>query len=161
MHILAGMYRSKGESNRSLWDDQSGRLVFRATMSYKRFQMISEASDSMTNSPVLLTTQRTSFLLSGICGRSGHSTSVLMSSSYPSEAAEFLTEHAQQASKDQAEHLGHSRRCQIICLEVPGMYWKIHWYNRCKVCDCLLLLLYERILDLVYLFSLISCVCLR
>lgn len=42
-------------------------------------------------------------------------------------------------------------------------------YNRCKggvdnldkVCDCMLLLLYDLIPDLVYLFSLISCVCLR
>lgn len=38
--ILAGVYRSKGESTRSLWDDQSGRPVFRATMSHKRFQML-------------------------------------------------------------------------------------------------------------------------
>ncbi|XP_049320225.1 piggyBac transposable element-derived protein 4-like [Astyanax mexicanus] len=39
--ILAGVYRSKGESTRSLWDDQNGRPVFRATMSHKRFQLIS------------------------------------------------------------------------------------------------------------------------
>lgn len=38
--ILAGVYRSKGESTRSLWDDQRGRPVFRATMSHKRFQML-------------------------------------------------------------------------------------------------------------------------
>ncbi|KAK5928627.1 hypothetical protein CgunFtcFv8_013678 [Champsocephalus gunnari] len=39
--ILAGVYRSKGESTRSLWNDQSGRPIFRATLSHKHFEMIS------------------------------------------------------------------------------------------------------------------------
>ncbi|KAL7388235.1 hypothetical protein ABVT39_009596 [Epinephelus coioides] len=41
--ILAGVYRSKGESTRCLWDDRSGRAVFRATMSLQRFHEISRA----------------------------------------------------------------------------------------------------------------------
>ncbi|XP_068451616.1 piggyBac transposable element-derived protein 4-like [Clinocottus analis] len=35
--ILAGVYRSRGEAAASLWDAESGRAVFRATMSLKRF----------------------------------------------------------------------------------------------------------------------------
>lgn len=35
--ILAGVYRSKGESTYSLWDDHSGRAIFRATMNHTKF----------------------------------------------------------------------------------------------------------------------------
>ncbi|XP_041653753.1 piggyBac transposable element-derived protein 4-like [Cheilinus undulatus] len=38
--ILAGVYRSKGESTRCLWDDRSGRAIFRATMPLFRFHEI-------------------------------------------------------------------------------------------------------------------------
>ncbi|CAM4556982.1 unnamed protein product [Leuciscus chuanchicus] len=38
--ILAGVYRSRGESTRCLWDDRSGRAIFRATMSLSRFHEI-------------------------------------------------------------------------------------------------------------------------
>ncbi|KAL4009285.1 hypothetical protein ACER0C_003137 [Sarotherodon galilaeus] len=41
--ILAGVYRSKHESTLSLWNEKSGRMVFRATMSEKRFHRISRA----------------------------------------------------------------------------------------------------------------------
>ncbi|XP_046726710.1 piggyBac transposable element-derived protein 4-like [Silurus meridionalis] len=41
--ILAGVYRSRGESTGSLWDDRSGRAVFKATMSLSRFHEISRA----------------------------------------------------------------------------------------------------------------------
>lgn len=41
--ILAGVYRSKNESMLSLWSEKSGRMVFRATMSQKRFHQISRA----------------------------------------------------------------------------------------------------------------------
>ncbi|XP_019111959.2 activating transcription factor 7-interacting protein 1 isoform X3 [Larimichthys crocea] len=41
--ILAGVYRSKNEPTRSLWSDKSGRSIFPATMSFKRFQQISRA----------------------------------------------------------------------------------------------------------------------
>lgn len=41
--ILAGVYRSRNESTRSLWAEKSGRDIFRATMSHKRFQQISRA----------------------------------------------------------------------------------------------------------------------
>ncbi|XP_049450308.1 piggyBac transposable element-derived protein 4-like [Epinephelus fuscoguttatus] len=36
--LLAGLYRSRGESTRSLWGEEMGRPVFRGTMSYKRFE---------------------------------------------------------------------------------------------------------------------------
>ncbi|KAJ8405688.1 hypothetical protein AAFF_G00316680 [Aldrovandia affinis] len=39
--ILAGVYRSKDESTQSLWDAETGRSIFRATMSQKQFQMFS------------------------------------------------------------------------------------------------------------------------
>ncbi|XP_033971716.1 piggyBac transposable element-derived protein 4-like [Trematomus bernacchii] len=39
--ILAGVYRSKNESTLSLWSEKSGRSIFRATMSHKRFHQIS------------------------------------------------------------------------------------------------------------------------
>lgn len=39
--ILAGVYRSKNESTLSLWSEKSGRSIFRATMSHKRFHLIS------------------------------------------------------------------------------------------------------------------------
>lgn len=38
--ILAGVYRSRHESSRSLWSDKCGRDIFRATMSHKRFHQI-------------------------------------------------------------------------------------------------------------------------
>ncbi|XP_071058627.1 piggyBac transposable element-derived protein 4-like [Pseudochaenichthys georgianus] len=39
--ILAGVYRSKNESTLSLWSEKSGRSIFRATMSHRRFHQIS------------------------------------------------------------------------------------------------------------------------
>lgn len=39
--ILAGVYRSKNESTSSLWDAESGRTIFRATMSLQKFPMLS------------------------------------------------------------------------------------------------------------------------
>lgn len=41
--ILAGVYHSRNESTLSLWSEKSGRMVFRATMSEKRFRYISRA----------------------------------------------------------------------------------------------------------------------
>ncbi|KAE8278149.1 hypothetical protein D5F01_LYC23789 [Larimichthys crocea] len=41
--ILAGVYRSKDESTLSLWSEKSGRTIFRATMSHKRFHHIGRA----------------------------------------------------------------------------------------------------------------------
>ncbi|XP_071369448.1 piggyBac transposable element-derived protein 4-like [Centroberyx affinis] len=38
--ILAGVYRSRNESTRSLWDDHTGRAIFRATMSHRSFSLI-------------------------------------------------------------------------------------------------------------------------
>ncbi|XP_029986470.1 piggyBac transposable element-derived protein 4-like, partial [Sphaeramia orbicularis] len=39
--ILAGVYRSRGEATASLWDAESGRAIFRATMSLKVFHLYS------------------------------------------------------------------------------------------------------------------------
>ncbi|XP_049927217.1 piggyBac transposable element-derived protein 4-like [Epinephelus moara] len=39
--LLAGVYRSRGEATRSLWNEQTGRHIFRATMSVKMFGLIS------------------------------------------------------------------------------------------------------------------------
>ncbi|XP_005753281.1 piggyBac transposable element-derived protein 4-like [Pundamilia nyererei] len=39
--ILAGVYRSRGEACESLWDAESGRSVFRATMPLKTFRVYS------------------------------------------------------------------------------------------------------------------------
>ncbi|KAJ0028953.1 hypothetical protein NQD34_003950 [Periophthalmus magnuspinnatus] len=39
--ILAGVYRSRGEACESLWDPESGRAVFRATMPLKTFRSYS------------------------------------------------------------------------------------------------------------------------
>lgn len=41
--ILAGVFRSKGETTLSLWDERSGRAIFRATMSRRRFHDINSA----------------------------------------------------------------------------------------------------------------------
>ena len=41
--ILAGMFRSQHESNKSLWDNETGRAIFAATMSQKRFLQINLA----------------------------------------------------------------------------------------------------------------------
>ncbi|XP_038584333.1 piggyBac transposable element-derived protein 4-like isoform X2 [Micropterus salmoides] len=38
--ILAGVYRSRNEDTRSLWDDHTGRAIFRATMSHRAFNTI-------------------------------------------------------------------------------------------------------------------------
>ena len=39
--ILAGVYRSCGESTAQLWSVEDGRAIFRATMSLRRFHTIS------------------------------------------------------------------------------------------------------------------------
>ncbi|XP_037530523.1 piggyBac transposable element-derived protein 4-like [Nematolebias whitei] len=39
--VLAGVYRSKGEATASLWNEENGRPIFRATMSLETFHMIS------------------------------------------------------------------------------------------------------------------------
>lgn len=39
--LLAGVYRSSNEATTSLWDEYKGRHLFRATMSLKKFKMIS------------------------------------------------------------------------------------------------------------------------
>uniref|UniRef100_A0AAX7T8F5 PiggyBac transposable element-derived protein domain-containing protein n=1 Tax=Astatotilapia calliptera TaxID=8154 RepID=A0AAX7T8F5_ASTCA len=41
--ILAGVYRSRNEATISLWSEKSGRVIFRATMSEKRFRHITRA----------------------------------------------------------------------------------------------------------------------
>ncbi|XP_028828087.1 piggyBac transposable element-derived protein 4-like [Denticeps clupeoides] len=41
--LLAGVYRSRGETTRSLWDGDTGRHIFRATMSRKTFETISRS----------------------------------------------------------------------------------------------------------------------
>nr|XP_054588962.1 piggyBac transposable element-derived protein 4-like [Nothobranchius furzeri] len=38
--ILAGVHRSRGESSASLWGEETGRPIFRATMSLGRFHML-------------------------------------------------------------------------------------------------------------------------
>lgn len=37
---LARVYRSRGEATRSLWADETGMAIFRATMSEKRFSLL-------------------------------------------------------------------------------------------------------------------------
>lgn len=39
--LLAGVYRSHGEATKGLWDKETGRNIFRATMSFETFCMIS------------------------------------------------------------------------------------------------------------------------
>ena len=39
--LLAGVYRSNGEVTTSLWNSETGRHIFRATMSLETFSMIS------------------------------------------------------------------------------------------------------------------------
>ncbi|XP_068212619.1 piggyBac transposable element-derived protein 4-like [Palaemon carinicauda] len=41
LRLLAGVYKSHGESLRSLWDDIYGRPIFRATMSLETFMKYS------------------------------------------------------------------------------------------------------------------------
>jgi len=38
--LLAGVYKSHGESTKSLWDKQTGRNIFHATMSIEIFEKI-------------------------------------------------------------------------------------------------------------------------
>ncbi|CAJ1086606.1 piggyBac transposable element-derived protein 4-like [Xyrichtys novacula] len=38
--ILAGVYRSNNEATKSLWDEESGRPMFQATMSLQQFHVI-------------------------------------------------------------------------------------------------------------------------
>eukprot|EP00064_Thunnus_orientalis_P011091 superscaffoldBa00001567_g11121 len=49
--ILAGVHRSRNESTHSLWDDHTGRAIFRATMSHCKFRLLSSClrfDDRMT-----------------------------------------------------------------------------------------------------------------
>lgn len=39
--LLAGVFNCRGEDARSLWNDRTGRAIFRATMSLKRFRQLS------------------------------------------------------------------------------------------------------------------------
>ncbi|XP_020483419.2 piggyBac transposable element-derived protein 4-like isoform X1 [Labrus bergylta] len=51
--ILSGVYRSHKESLHSLWDDQTGRPIFRATMALRRFNLIESVitfDDKLTRS---------------------------------------------------------------------------------------------------------------
>ena len=41
--MLAGVYKSYGDSLSSLWSDETGRFIFRSTMSLKHFFMLSRA----------------------------------------------------------------------------------------------------------------------
>lgn len=40
--LLSGVYKSRNESTKSLWDATTGRSIFRATMSLEKFKMISK-----------------------------------------------------------------------------------------------------------------------
>lgn len=49
--ILAGVYKSRNESTRSLWDVENGRSIFRATMSHCEFKLLNSTmrfDDRMT-----------------------------------------------------------------------------------------------------------------
>uniref|UniRef100_A0A8C1PJ70 PiggyBac transposable element-derived protein domain-containing protein n=1 Tax=Cyprinus carpio TaxID=7962 RepID=A0A8C1PJ70_CYPCA len=49
--ILAGVYKSRNESTRSLWDVENGRSIFRTTMSHRKFKLLSSTlrfDDRMT-----------------------------------------------------------------------------------------------------------------
>lgn len=95
--ILAGVYRSRGESSLSLWDDYNGRAVFRATMSHKRYKMISSCLrlDDHLSRPSRH--RRINWLQSGPFGKCAHIGSlccliravinVLMSGLCPSKAS--------------------------------------------------------------------------
>ncbi|XP_071750246.1 uncharacterized protein [Lepeophtheirus salmonis] len=41
IHTLVGVYRSKGETTKSLWDSETGRTIFRAVMPLKNFKILS------------------------------------------------------------------------------------------------------------------------
>ncbi|XP_071244833.1 piggyBac transposable element-derived protein 4-like [Salvelinus alpinus] len=58
--ILAGVYRSRGEAAASLWDAESGRTVFRATMPLKAFHKYSRLLrfDDRQSRPARLATDR-------------------------------------------------------------------------------------------------------
>ncbi|XP_036828296.1 piggyBac transposable element-derived protein 4-like [Oncorhynchus mykiss] len=58
--ILAGVYRSRGEAAASLWDAESGRTVFRATMPLKVFHKYSRLLrfDDRQSRPARLATDR-------------------------------------------------------------------------------------------------------
>ncbi|XP_042164360.1 piggyBac transposable element-derived protein 4-like [Oncorhynchus tshawytscha] len=58
--ILAGVYRSRGEAAASLWDAESGRTVFRATMSLKVFHRYSRLLrfDDRQSRPARLATDK-------------------------------------------------------------------------------------------------------
>ena len=47
--LLAGAYRSHGESTKSLWNPETGRPIFSAAMSLKTFCCISVCYVSTTN----------------------------------------------------------------------------------------------------------------
>lgn len=65
--ILPGLYRSRSESTRSLWDDYMGQPIFRATMSHSKFAALNSKLRSV----------KKSWLLSAQSGRSGWSPSRL------------------------------------------------------------------------------------
>ncbi|CAB4061091.1 unnamed protein product [Lepeophtheirus salmonis] len=41
IHRLVGVYRSKGETTKSLWDSETGRTILRAVMPLKNFKILS------------------------------------------------------------------------------------------------------------------------
>lgn len=65
--ILAGLFRSQHESTKSLWDNETGRAIFAATMSQKRFSQINLTMrfDDRLSQP------ETRWLRSQTCGADG------------------------------------------------------------------------------------------
>nr|XP_015801530.2 piggyBac transposable element-derived protein 4 [Nothobranchius furzeri] len=58
--ILAGVHRSHGESTASLWGEETGRPIFRATMSQRRFRLLAatvQFDDRLTRAARQLVTQ--------------------------------------------------------------------------------------------------------
>ncbi|XP_050509073.1 piggyBac transposable element-derived protein 4-like, partial [Diabrotica virgifera virgifera] len=46
--LLAGFYKSHGEATKSLWNEETGRSIFRATMSLEVFTKISQPDENVT-----------------------------------------------------------------------------------------------------------------
>ena len=75
--ILAGVYRSRGEVTASLWDTESGRAIFRATMPPKVFHTYSRLdrthSDPKRHDPIASSQMPSEMEVSGEHSEAGKS----------------------------------------------------------------------------------------
>ncbi|KAL6456582.1 hypothetical protein MHYP_G00351260 [Metynnis hypsauchen] len=141
--ILAGVYRSQGEAAASLWDGESGRPIFRATMPLKLFHTYSRLLrfDDCESRPARRMTDKLAAVRE-VWDKWVERLPYLYNPGSDVTVDEQLVPfrvYAQQASKIWDQVMG-GLRCQIkLCLANASLYWEAdQWMPREEPGDQLL-----------------------